>query len=149
MTTHFRTHLLLGFTALVASLSGCILETSSGGGGGNSCAENRFFEVYWSVDDAAGTFICTDPPADRSHVELDTSTGTYSVGVECRATRYMGFIFDFAGSTVSGIPTGTYVTTANLVLDGSTTVISHAPGAGAAFAMPACDSVTVAYPFGI
>jgi hypothetical protein len=155
MTTHFRTLLLLGFTALVASLSGCILETTSGpGGNASGCSTERYFQVYWSIDNGPATtpLTCTQAPA--SHVELDTSTGTYAVGQECRATRYMGFVFDFVGSTVDGLPAGTYVTAANLISDGDAfavrgTVLSTAPGAGPTYAIGSCTSTIVAYPFSL
>jgi hypothetical protein len=85
-------------------------------------------------------------------VELDTSTGTYAVGQECRATPYMGFVFDFSGSTVDGLPTGTYVTAANLISDDPKTtgvVLSTAPGAGPNYALPSCAPTIVAYPFSL
>jgi hypothetical protein len=45
MTTYLRTLLLLGFTGLAASSSGCILETTSGGGGNaSSCSTERYFQ---------------------------------------------------------------------------------------------------------
>ena len=100
MTTHFRTLLLLGFTALTVSLSGCFVETTHDRGGGPECAAYQYFQVYWSVDNGNpnAPLLCGQVPP--SHVELVTNNGTYQVGVECRATPYMGFVFDFSGSTV-------------------------------------------------
>jgi hypothetical protein len=149
MTTKLRTGLLLVFTAMTASaaLSGCIIETTSGPPK-TTCAESRYFQVYWSVanDPASQPFTCSQTPAYVAEVQLDTSTGTYRVGKRCQATNYMGFVFDFSGETQSAIPTGTYVNEAHLVgTDGSS--LSIAPGAGSAYQMPSCAPMEVAYTF--
>lgn len=150
MTTYFRTLLLLGFTGLVTSSAGCILETTSGGNASN-CSIERYFQVYWSIDNGAGTtpLTCAQPPAPTSHVELVTNNGPYVVGKECAATQYMTFVFDWRGSTVDGIAAGTYVTTANLVSDTDNSVLSSAPGAGPAYALQSCAPTIVAYPFSL
>lgn len=149
MTTHFRTLLLLGFTALTASLSGCIVETTHDRGDGPQCAPYQYFQVYWSVDtgNPNAPLLCDQVPP--SHVELLTNNGTYQVGVGCRATPYMGFVFDFLGSTNSGIPVGTYVTSANLVSDANGAVLSTAPGSGGQYSIPACNSVILSFLFSL
>lgn len=145
MTTHFRTLLLLVFTGLAASLAGCIVETRDSDR--DTCRDNQYFQVYWSVDDAVGPLGCR-PPAFDAHVELVTNTGvTYPVGKECAATPYMGFVFDFRGST-NNVPAGTYVVTANLVSDTTQAVLSTTGPVGTSqYAIPACNSVILAYPF--
>jgi hypothetical protein len=149
MTTKLRTGLLLVFTAMTgaASLSGCIVETTSGGPKAN-CADERFFQVYWSVaaNPASDPYTCTQTPS-FTEVQLDTSTGTYRVGRECRATSYMNFVFDWRGSSVTAIPTGTYVTEAHLIGPDGVTSLSAAPGAGSQYQMPSCAPMEIAYVF--
>lgn len=148
MTTKLRTGLLLIFTAMTAgaSLSGCIIETTSGPPKA-TCAESRYFQVYWSVAANASSepYTCSQTPP-FAQVELDTNNGTYSVTKACQATNYMGFLFDFSGTSASGVPTGTYITEAHLVgNDGSS--LSIAPGAGSQYQVPSCAPMEVAFVF--
>lgn len=150
MTTKLRTGLLLGFTAMLAmaTLSGCIVETTSGPKG--NCADNRYFQVYWSIALDANTqpWACNQAGSPQfSEVRLTTNTGTYRVGRECRLTRYMDYDFDYAGSTASGIPAGTYVISADLYGPDGATILSSASGAGANYAVGSCDTLTVAFAF--
>lgn len=149
MTTKLRTGLLLVFTAMTAgaSLSGCIIETTSGPPT-TSCADSRYYEVYWNVaaDMNSPNYTCPQTPA-YSHVQLETSTGIYVVGKECRLTPYMGFEFDWAGSTNSGIPAGSYVIAADLIAADGVTSLSYAPGAGSQYKVPNCAPMTVAFQF--
>lgn len=151
MTKNFRTLLLLGFTGLALTLSGCFVETTSNNGGGAACGTNQYFQVYWSADNGPGTnpLYCDQVPA--SHVELLTNTGTYRVGIECRATNYMNFTFDFVGST-NNVPVGTYVITANLVDNVTSQVISSSnadPQYYATYSIQACRRLELGYLFSL
>ena len=152
MTTKSRTGLLLGFTAVMmtASLSGCFVETSSGNPPPptTTCAENRYFQVYWSVaaNASAPNYTCNQFP-DFSSVRLLTNNGSFEIGKECRLTRYMGLDFDWAGSSNDGIPAGTYVISADLMAPDGITSLSAAPGPGSQYQIPSCDSLTTAFVF--
>jgi hypothetical protein len=150
MTTKSRTGLLLGFTAVMmtATLSGCFIETSSGSTPRPTCSENRYFQVYWSVAESASTspYTCSQTPAFSS-VRLSTNNGAFDVGKECRATNYMGFVFDWAGSSVDGIPVGTYVIKADLIATDGVTSLSEAPSPGTQYQIPSCDPLTLAFTF--
>ena len=152
MTTKSRTGLLLGFTALMitASLSGCFVEPSSGSNPRPTptCSENRYFQVYWSVAASAAdpTYTCSQTPA-FSGVVLTTNNGTFAIGKECRATNYMGFTFDWAGSSVDGVPAGTYVLSADLVATDGVTSLSQAPSPGTQYQIPTCDPLTLGFTF--
>jgi hypothetical protein len=105
--------------------------------------------VYWSVapGPASDPYTCSQTPP-FSEVQLDTNTGlTYRVGKECRATPYDNFIFDWAGSTDSGVPSGTYVTNAHLIGPDGVTPVSTAPGPGPQYSVPSCASQPVAFIF--
>lgn len=148
MTTKLRTGLLLIFTAMTAgaSLSGCIIETTSGPPK-NTCAESRYFRVYWSVapNPDSDPYSCTQTPP-FAQVELDTNNGTFAVTKACQPATYMNFLFDFSGTTSAGVPTGTYINEAHLVgTDGSS--LSIAPGAGSQYQVPSCAPMEVAYVF--
>lgn len=150
MTTKLRTGLLLGFTAMMAmaSLSGCIIETTSGPK--VNCADERYFQVYWSVALDANTqpWACNQAGSPAfSEVRLNTNNGTFPVGRECRLTNYMNFRFDYAGSTQSAIPAGTYVISADLIGADGVTPLSSASGAGTNYTVGSCDPLTVAFAF--
>lgn len=113
----FGTLLLLGFTVLAGSLSGCIIETtSSGPGTGTSCLENQFFNVHWAVEQSFNVNLsCQATPPSR--VVLSTNTGgLLAVGQECSESLACsdGTPCNWRGSTVDGIAEGTFVTTATL-----------------------------------
>lgn len=151
MTTHFRTLLLLGFTALTASLSGCFVETTHDRGGPR-CAVDQYFQVYWSIDNgnANAPLACGQEPS--SHVELVTSTGDYPVGKECRPTTYMGYGYNFAGSTYDGVPVGTYVITAKLVSDINGALLSEFtldPSDYGTYPISPCAPMTHAFAFSL
>jgi hypothetical protein len=149
MTTYLRTLLLLGFTVLTGSLSGCFVETTHDRAG-PGCAVDQYFQVYWSVEDLNGPFPCGDDPP--SYVRLVTNHGNYEVGKQCRLTKYMGFVFDFAGSTLDGIPVGTYVIRAELVSDPDGTVLSKSiqdPGGYRDYSIAACSPMTHAFAFAL
>jgi hypothetical protein len=78
---------------------------------------------------------------------LTTNNGTFDIGKECRATNYMGFVFDWAGSSLDGIPAGTYVIAADLMGPDGVTSLSSAPGPGTQYQIPSCDALTLAFTF--
>lgn len=126
MTTNFRTLLLLGLTGLVASLSGCILETTdrSAGGpgygnGADPCIPNQYFDVAWQVDNGTTVLPCGSVPP--SHVELTADTGAvYSVNGSCSGAG------NWRGFSASAIPAGTLVVTGRLIGNSASDVLSTA-----------------------
>lgn len=145
----FRTLLLLGFTALTATLSGCIIETTSSGGSSANCAENQYFNVRWGVEQSLGVnFTCVATPA--SHVVLSTNAGTLlDVGANCQDGRTCsdGTPCNWAGSTFDGLAVGTRVVSASLIsdIDGSLLSSSDAPQ----IAIQRCTSVELGFLFPI
>jgi hypothetical protein len=128
MTTKLRTGLLLVFTAMTAgaSLSGCLIETTSGPPQ-STCAEKRFYEVYWNVaaDMNSPNYTCPQTPAFSAcrvgHHDGDLRGGQNSAV----SHQYMGFELDWAGSTDSGIPAASSVAAAHLIAaDGVTSCLT-------------------------
>ena len=156
MTTKFRTLLLLGLTAFAAaSLSGCILETSSGSGGyggppSGSCLDNQYFVVQWEVDNGANTtpLACAQISA---HVELTLNTVPASVLTIPAQSCDNRQLYNFVGASNTQITVGTAVTSASLISDSSATagsVLSTAavpPNLQAPIV--ACTSTVVSFQF--
>lgn len=143
----FRTLLLLGFTALAGTLSGCIIETTSGNNSA-SCRDNQYFNVRWEVDNGslATMFPCELTP--NSHIELTTNTGTLlAVGEQCVPNGVCsdGSPCNWAGSTVGDVPVGTYAVLATLLSDVNGAVLSSATPPPLAIAR--CTSVDLSFQF--
>jgi hypothetical protein len=148
MTIRFRTLLLLGFTALTASLSGCFVETTSGNGG-SSCSTQRYFEVQWLADNGVGT-----APLTCGSLSFGTSVGlvlgsgvSYVVDGACNDQ----YKYNFDGYTQAGVGTGDYVSSFSLLRTDTHAVISPGgtlPGPSVQNpAMPSCSSVVLTYEF--
>lgn len=148
MTTKFRTLLLLGFTALAASLSGCFVETTSGNGSDASCASERYFEVRWLVDNGVGTApqACAALPPVSVGLVLNSGV-SYAIPGSCNDT----YTYNYDGVTQAGVPTGSYVTSFDLLRSDTGAVLSRGgtwtgPSADNP-AMPSCSHVTLTYEF--
>jgi len=155
LTTKLRTGLLLVFTAtaMAASLSGCIIETTSGGPGPNACAKKRYIEVAWSVaaDANSPNYTCAQTPP-FSAVRLLTNNGSFEVGKQCEVTNYMNMLFDWDGSTADStmddrMVEGTYIISADLMAPDGITSLSPAPGPGSQFQVQSCAPLTAAFIF--
>lgn len=149
MNTHFRTLLLLGFTALAVSSSGCIIETTTDAK--PSCQEDQYFNVTWEVDQgpSAISLFCGETPP--SHVTLVTnSNAELAVGAACQdgALCTDGVtICNWAGSTNGNIPVGTAVTLAKLISNVDGSLLSSAVAVQVPIA--ACRPVELSFLFNI
>lgn len=132
---------LMGLGVVVAA-AGCVGVRHGGGRDQGTdttqtCLDNQFFEVQWSVDHGEGTLPlqCSNirsmassvvlltnaaPPYDRLTVSYDLSCQD---GVRCSGSG--GLICNMDGTTASGLPVGTGIVEADLLAaDG--TVLSYA-----------------------
>ena len=158
MTRQIGTLWLLGLMAL-APAAGCI-ETvhDRGGGPSQSCLDLQYFTVDWGVDHGPGTIAltCSAIAAMASHVELSTNAAppndvlipSYNLYCQDRLTCTDGSPCNLSADTASGIPVGTYVGAASLVASDGT-VLSTAPGPGAAYGITSCDGAVLQFPFTI
>lgn len=148
MTTHFRTLLLLGFTALSVSLSGCILETTSDGKSSGSCLNLQYFEVDWLVDNGDNTARLPCGTTPNTSVELILRSGTTYVidGVCTEAYHY-----NWSGVTQAGVAAGDYVTSFRLLRTDNGAELSPGgllPGPSPQNpSIPACANVVLTYEF--
>jgi|GEM_PF-6268237 len=147
MTTHFRTLLLLGFTALASGLGGCVVETTSDQGG-SSCAASRYFDLVWFADNGVGTARQPCAATPNTSVELVLGSGTtYIVDGFCDDSLN----YNWRGSTPGGLPIGDYVASFRLLRTDTRAELSRGdtfPGPSSANpAMPACGFVALTYEF--
>jgi len=108
MNGKINTPVFLGFTALALtlSLSGCIIDATPSTS--NSCADNRYVTVdSWSIEknSTGAPLSCDQAGASSVYMYL----GSYTTSWPCS---------DYTGSTVSGIPQGTYSTYLQLLSNG-------------------------------
>jgi hypothetical protein len=155
MTTKFRTLLLLGLTAFAASLSGCILETSSGSGGyggpsGGTCLDSQYFVVQWEVDNGTNT---TPLACDQisAHVELTLNTVPATILTIPVQTCDNRLLYNFAGYSNTRLAVGTAVVSASLISDSSATAGTVLSTAGIPpnlqYPIVACTSTVVSFQF--
>lgn len=104
MNGKIRTLVFLGFTALAATASGCIIDDSSGP---DSCSVYRYVSLDWNIQsNATGQFLSCDQ-AGASSVELNF--GPNSFAFQCSFGGNGGI------TTRNGIEPGTYNTTVELI----------------------------------
>ena len=147
MTTHFRTLLLLGFTALGSGLGGCVVETTSDHGGTN-CAANRYFNLVWLADNGVGTARQPCAATPNLSVELILGSGTtYIVDGLCDDS----YNYNWSCVTAAGVAVGDWVASFRLLRTDNRAELSPGgtfPGPSTSNpAMPACASVALTYEF--
>jgi len=161
MTKQFGTLWLFGLLAAgVVSSAGCIetVHDHGHGAGGAACLDYQYFTIQWGIDHGQGTvpLSCTQIASMASHVELTTNIPppdpdaviipSYNLYCDDRATCSDGSPCNMSADTTSGLPVGTYVTTATLVAgDGST--LATIPGHGPSYSTASCDGYILPYIF--
>lgn len=148
---HLRTLWLVGFTCAVVGLS-CQTET-----GGRRCVDDptsRYFNVHWSIDNGTVSqplphLLCSQAP--QAHVVLTTTANqTLQVGVSCDdAHPYIadGFVYNFLGSTVDGLPVGTEAAVATLVSDLDSTNFLATANVPRGYTIGGCSGVDLVFQF--
>lgn len=147
---HLRTLWLVGFTCAVAGLS-CTTET-----GGRRCVDDptsRYFNVHWSIDNGTASqslphLSCFQAP--QAHVVLTTNAGDLSVGRGCDDARpYIadGFVYNFLGSTVDGLPVGTEASVATLLSDADNTTVLATVDVPRGYTIGGCSGVDLVFQF--
>ncbi len=158
MTKQLGTLWLIGFMAAVAApAAGCGGDGHVHGGNGAACADYQYFTVQWGIDHGPGTvpLTCDQIAAMASHVELTTGgpapgvlIPSYNLYCQDGATCSDGSPCNMSADTASGLPVGTYVTTATLVGTDNSELSSSA-GQGPAYGITACAGYVLPYIFAI
>jgi hypothetical protein len=113
-----RAWLFWGLAPLAIPFAGCV-GGGGGGRGGPSCADQQFATVAWSIEDQIGNPLSCQA-AGANEVILNFGSASYSF--PCTA---------YTGATDSGLPTGSYEFSMQLLTPGgavlSDTTVNNPP----------------------